>query len=221
MIHPPPLHAWFHCYATGNWQQPVTDYCDALTRFGLYDELASHHVGFVGRPDEIAAARASLDVLVLGYEVCAESPEGWEQETLEPMWKFCHDHDGLVLYTHTKGASRADPVDQPWRRSMLYHNVVNWQEPVTALTEGGKSIAGCHWYCGGPSSIPGYGTGGMFGGNFWWTRCDLLRQNVPPDNSARGCAEHWIGQLSEVMPLTPDTIHDLNPGEVGSFHDQW
>lgn len=210
------LHHFFHCFAAGNWEQPVTEHCRALTEFGLYDELDTLMVGFVGSPDQIKAARCTLDVLVPKYQVCAEAETGWEQVTLDLLYQFVLDHEGLVSYGHTKGASRNNAIDATWRRSMTYHCFVDWQRPVAAL-EAGKSIVGCHWIEGGPSSVPGFGHGGMMGGNFWWTHADLLRRNVPPSHESRHAAEHWLGQLSEVTPLTAATIGDLNPGVIGDL----
>lgn len=207
------IHHFYHCFAAGNWAQAVTEHCDALTRFGLYDVLDTLQVGFVGTDAEIDAVRSTLDVLVPRWQECGRAEAGWEQVTLEPLHAFVQDHDGLVSYGHTKGASRSNPIDQPWRRAMIYHNFVDWRRPVVALMLG-KSIAGCHWHKGGPSSIPGFGTGGMYGGNFWWTRAELLRQNVPPGRESRFAAEHWLGQLSEVMPITSETIEDLHPGMI-------
>lgn len=209
----PPLHMWFHCYADGAWQTPTYEFLDALCRFGLGDKLAQLHVGFVGSPENIDAATDAIFVACGDIDIVATAPSGWEQETLEPLWNWTQDHDGLVGYAHTKGASRNDPIDPMWRRAMLYYNVVEWRRPVDALV-GGKSIAGCHWHPGGPSSVEGFGTGGMFGGNFWWTRAELLRRNVAPGKANRFEAEHWLGQLSEVTPLTPETIEDLHPNMI-------
>lgn len=207
----PPLHLFFHCYADGAWQTPTYEFLDALCRFGLGDRLASLQVGFVGADANIAAALGAF--VDCDLDVVAMSPSGWEQETLQPLWEWTQDHDGLVAYVHTKGASRSDPIDPPWRRAMLYHNIVDWRRPVDALV-GGKFIAGCHWHQGGPSSQPGFGHGGMFGGNFWWSRAELIRHNVCPGRESRFAAEHWLGQLSEVMPITPDTIEDLHPNMI-------
>lgn len=212
----PQIHAFFHCYAAGNWQQPTTDFFEALTRYGLADHLASMHVGYVGSAEQVAAAHCTVDHYVPGYHRAAEVASGWEQTTLTPMWEFAQDHDGYIVYGHTKGASRNDPIDGPWRRAMIYHNIVDWRRPLIALMFG-KCVAGCHWHesqTPSPKAIPGYGNGGMYGGNFFWTHCELLRQNVPPSSASRMHAEHWLGQLSEVMPITGETIADLHPGMI-------
>ncbi len=206
----PPLHHFYHCFADGDWLEPVTDHFEALTRFGLAAELASCHVGFVGSAKNIAAAKRVIRPYVPGYLTCAKARKGFEQVTLDSLYAWVQDHDGLVSYAHTKGAANYAAVNTLWRRSMEYHNFVEWRRPVEALTTGGKSIAGCHWMSSG--------AGGMFGGNYWWTRCELLRQNVPPDHSSRHAAEHWLGQLSDVMPINPETIEDLNPKPIGTDH---
>jgi hypothetical protein len=211
---------WYHVYAAGNWRQPVEEHCRALTQYGLFDELDGLFVGYVGTDEQIAAAHAALTPFGRWHE-CARAEQGWEQVTLDAMYDFVQHHDGLVSYAHTKGASRNEGVDLQWRRGMTYHNFVTWQRPVAAL-EAGKTIVGCNWICGGPSSVPGYGTGGMFGGNFWWTRAEHLRRNVPPGHESRFAAEHWLGQLSEVMPLTVDgTIENLCPDVIWTPSPEW
>ncbi len=161
------------------------------------------------------------------YLTCAETISGFEQETLDPLYDFAQSHDGYVLYTHTKGASRNEPIDTPWRRAMEWYNVVDWHTPIAAL-DAGATIAGCHWIRGNPEierlveawknrelNPPGLdGVGGMFGGNFWWTKLELLRRNCRPTRRSRMDAEHWLGQLSEVMPIHADTICDLNPRPI-------
>jgi hypothetical protein len=216
------LHHFFHVYADGNWAEPVTEHCDALVRFGLFDALSSWHVGFVGTQANVGAARATLDALAPGYTVAGWAETGWEQETLEPLWKWCRRHSGAVLYCHTKGASRSDPIDRPWRRCMTYEVVVNWQRPVAAL-EAGAKVAGSYWHTAAESIAgPEYGVSGMFGGNFWWARCDAIRQNCRPGRENRFEAEHWLGQLSEVTPLVYGTdLIDLNCGSVATGTEAW
>lgn len=212
---------FYHVYAAGNWEQPVTEHCRALTQYGLYDALDGLYVGFVGNDNQIDAAKATLDVLTPKWREVARAEHGWEQVTLDALYDFCQDHDGPVGYAHTKGASRNEGIDLQWRRGMTYHNIVTWQRPVEALNSG-KTIAGCNWISGAPSSVPGYGVSGMFGGNFWWTRGEHLRRNVPPGHESRYAAEHWLGQLSEVTPLTVGgTIENLCDDVIWTPSPEW
>jgi hypothetical protein len=222
------LHHWYHIYADGDWVIPVHEHIRALQVGGLYDQLASFQIGFVGSDDNIANVCNSLEVHGVEWTTVAAVTAGFEQETLDKMWEFSQDHDGFGLYTHTKGASRVDPIDNPWRQSMEQLCVVEWRTAIGALDCDSKAIVGCHWIKGDPTverlneawlnrelNPPGLdGVGGMFGGNFWWTRLDLLRQNCRPGRESRFAAEHWLGQLSEVMPINADTILDLNPRPI-------
>lgn len=212
---------WYHVYAAGSCLLPLTEHCRALTQYGLFDELDGMFVGFVGSDAEVALARSTLDVLVPKWQEVARAETGWEQVTLDAMYAFVQDHDGPVSYAHTKGASRNEGVDLQWRRGMTYHNIVTWSRAIEALNQG-RTIVGCNWISGAPSSTPGYGVSGMFGGNFWWTRAEHLRRNVPPGHESRYAAEHWLGQLSEVMPLTVDgTIEDLCPQVIWTPSPEW
>jgi hypothetical protein len=223
------IHHFYHCYADGDWVVPLHEHIRALQVGGLYDHLDSFHIGFVGSDDNIAKVCDSLEVHgVRDYITCSAVAEGFEQETLDKLYDFSQDHDGAVLYAHTKGSANFAPINDPWRRSMEQKCVVEWRTAVAALECDGKAIVGCHWIMGNPEverlveawrnrrlNPPGLdGVGGMFGGNYWWTRLELLRQNCRPGRESRYAAEHWLGQLSEVMPIFADTILDLNPQPI-------
>jgi hypothetical protein len=215
---------WYHIYADGNWLTPVHEHVAALERGGLLGELELFAVGMVGSPDNCDAVVATLDQIAPSYTVVAMEPVGWEQVTLNALYEWVRDENegGLVAYGHTKGASRNDPIDQPWRRAMEYFCFLEWRRPVEALM-GGAAIAGCYWHQGGESPTPGYGFGGMFGGNFWWTHAEHLARSCPPGQETRHHAEHWLGQLSEyTTPLNAATICDLTPGAyVGQGAPDW
>lgn len=222
------MHHFYHVYAAGNWQQPLIEHCHALTEYGLYNELDTFMVGFVGNDEQVKEARCVLDELTPNYQVCAIADEGWEQVTLNPLYEFVQNHAGPVSYAHTKGSSRNDPIDIPWRRMMEYHCFVDWRTPV-AVVESGDAIAGCYWLPGATptgegvrwvNGVPsgGIGPGGIFGGNFWWTTCELLRRNLPPDCSSRHAAEHWLGQL---IPLAGAKVYSMKDFPIGDQPPAW
>lgn len=203
----PDIHHWFHVYAGGDWRVPVAEHIDAMKRSGLDDVIKSLNVGVVGSSEQRADA---LEVLELwDLDSVAEADDGWEQVTLAPMYEWAQNHDGLICYTHTKGASRNDPIDRAWRRDMEYHNVIEWERIVEALT-GDFLVAGAHWITDDQSDHAG-----MFGGNFWWVRADLLRHGEPPKNDYRHRAEEWLGDLGRVESLVRDvTVFDLCPKSI-------
>lgn len=219
----PDIHHWLHIYAGGDWQVPVAEHLDALERSGLGAELASFSVGIVG--PEHARREAYKAIWDAGWDarLISLADEGWEQVTLWPMWRAVQHHrnyaDGLICYTHTKGAGNFDPINNAWRRDMEYHNVMEWRRIVEAF-DGGAQVAGAHWICD-----PNSGHAGMFGGNFWWVRADLLRQGGPPKTDYRHRAEEWLGDLGWITPLTVEagTVFDLDPSDIagGQLHTDW
>lgn len=204
-----PLHHFYHIYADGDWGTPVAEHIDAVKR-GLAPNLTTFQVGIIGLPENRQLVKDYLLSTGLDITVCDEHFCGWEQLTLDKLWEFSKDNDGYVSYGHTKGSANYADINNAWRRSMEWYNFVNWTEPV-AMLDAGKTIAGCHWICGGPAANPAFGTGGMFGGNYWWANLEMVRHNVPPNHASRYHAEHWIGQLSECMPITASTLGDMNP----------
>lgn len=220
------LHHFYHVYADGWWETPLREHVDALRRHGLLDQLATLWVGAVGTEENVARLHDELYTLGLGQTVqfAAVAREGWEQVTLGPLHEFSKTHDGHVSYAHTKGAAYYAPVNWHWRRDMEYHNFVRWRE-VVVLLDGGVKAAGAHWFSAAPSvTDPAWGDSGMFGGNYWWARCDALRLAPAPDVSHRFAAEHWIGQLSEVTDLSAGTcLVDLAPGPIheGALITEW
>lgn len=207
------LHAWFHVYADGNWRPALDDYLDALQRFGLHDALTELHIGFHGCPDNIERVETYLRLIGLTYTVEAREDSGWEQVTLSVLHEWCQSHDGYVSYAHTKGAGFDRPIQEAWRRGMLFNMIVRWEACVAHLDAGAK-VVGSHYRRAEPSiTDPAWGWSGMFCGNFWWTKADVLRLNVPPTYRSRLDAEHWLFQLTEVMDVSEGFVVDLNPAD--------
>lgn len=212
----PDIHHFFHVFAGGDWERPVAEHLDALERSGLGRGMRSFNVGVVGPPDDRTAVLAVLE----GWrplDLLAVADDGWEQVTLGAMWWWARHHDGLICYTHTKGAGNHADINDEWRRDMEHHNVFEWRRIVDAF-EAGAQVAGAHWI-----TDPASSHAGMFGGNFWWTRAELLRQGCRPGNDYRHRAEEWLGDLGTITPLTGDAVFDLCPTSIapGAMHPDW
>lgn len=211
---PVPLHHFYHVYADGDWREAFSDHLRALNYNGLLEQLETFNIGMVGGEKNITAVKEWLNEQSVKYNVVAESPTGWEQETLIPLHDFTRSNEGYISYAHTKGAAHYAEINVFWRKSMEWYNFCNWSEAVRVLDVGVK-IVGCHWIAGGTAENPAWGTGGMFGGNFWWSSCEVLRQAPGIELDNRYAAEHWVGRLSEVTNLTSENyIHDLNPHSI-------
>jgi hypothetical protein len=142
----------------------------------------------------------------LDVRTAVEADSGFEQVTLAKVREYAQEHDGGVLYAHTKGAQDVTDFRAKWRRSMTQLVVSDWRINLAHLER--FDAVGCHWltregYPGFeqefPDGVP------FFGGNFWIARCDYLRTLPEPSTRSRFDAERWIG-------LGAPRVLDLAPG---------
>lgn len=211
------IHHFYHIYADGKWKEPVSEHVRAL-KMGLYDNLNTFAIGLVGSAENRHAVIDYLNTEGLGYEVYAEALQGWEQVTQQKMWEFCQDNKGAMLYAHSKGASDPSDVNIRWRRSMTYWNVIRWKDCVDKLKE--YETVGCHWIY--PLlSMPEHTLGNpMYGGTFYWARCELMRTWMKPPLTHRHESEGWIGYKYVEKPWK---LWDWTPyfPNTGPFADGW
>lgn len=185
---------------------------------GLINRLQTFGIGMVGTESNCSAVKDYLNQENIPYVIVAEERQGWEQVTQIPMWEFCKNNEGLVLYAHSKGASNPSDVNTRWRRSMTYHNVIRWEYAIEKLKE--HDAYGCHWIQ--PLlSMPEHKKGNwMFAGTFFWTHCDLLRTWPKPALTHRHEAEGFVGygwhqknfKVFDPTPYFPNT---------NTFDDGW
>lgn len=212
------LFHFYHIYADGAWQEPVSEHIRALKEYGLYEALTTLSIGFVGTRDNQLAAHQYIQSQGLIYTIADEQLTGWEQTTQIPMWEFSKTNDGLMLYAHTKGASNPSDVNVRWRRSMTWHNVCQWKFAVEKLQDHGSY--GCHWIQ--PLlSMPEHKKGNwMMAGTFWWTHCKILRTWMQPPLTHRWEAEGYIGYGYADNPFS---VWDATPyfPNTDTFMDGW
>lgn len=168
-------------YLDGNasWKLIVDEYARALdaSRFP-----GVPLVGIVGRN----RSETLENMKQRGWPVVTQADAGWEQVTLTALQVELAGmpDDAAVLYTHSKGALRSTPAENQWRRSMLWHLVMGWEQCVELL--GAHDAVGCHWQ------------GTFFAGNFWWARAGYLRglPNLAPatEEAHAAAAELWLGK---------------------------
>lgn len=195
---------FYHVYADGQWETPVTEHINALQTSDILRHLNDIYIGIVGQPNNRIAVVRAFHNAGIYPQVAAEANEGWEHVTLEPLRKRCTSDDP-ILYAHTKGSANISDINTGWRKSMTYWNVIQWRQALTHLQT--VDCVGCHWIQEGQ----------FFGGNFWWANSKYLRTLPPLDYTSRYHAEIWIGQ-------NPDQKkHDLNPGwpDPALFTTEW
>lgn len=197
---------FYHTFAAGEWRNPVAEHLAALEDGGYDGEF---HVGIVGPKDEREQALDEFTIL-RSPDSCVEADQGWEQVTIQHLHAYAQEHDGAVLYAHTKGAYNLSPFQEVWRQWMTWNVVVHWRDCAEAL-EGEIDAIGCHWltkeefpHVVVDTNFP------MFGGNFWMATCEYLRTLPPVGMERRHEAESWIG-------LGNPRVLDLSPGWPGSW----
>lgn len=213
------LHHFYHVYADGQWQQPVSEHIDALKSSGLYDALTTLSIGFVGSPENIRQAHHYIQSQGICYTIADEQFNGWEQVTQIPMWQFCKENEGLMLYAHSKGASNPSDVNIRWRRSMIWHNVIQWKFAIDKLNT--HDAYGCHWIQPLLEGMPEHRVGNwMFAGTFFWLRCQVIARFPKPALTHRHEAEGFCGYGWHQQPYK---VFDPTPyfPNSGPFADGW
>lgn len=213
------LHHFYHIYANGLWHDPVSEHIRAMKEYGLYDSLKTFAVGMVGSEKNCNDVKEFLKSQGIEYVLADQKALGWEQVTQIPMWEFCKDNDGLILYAHSKGASDPSPVNIRWRRSMIWCMVCEWKTCVQQLKT--HDTVGVHWIHPVIAHNPEHVYGNwMFGGTFWWARCELVRTFQKPLLTSRHEAEAWIGYKYAEKPFS---VYDFTPywPNTNTFADEW
>lgn len=207
------LHHFYHVYADGDWLEIAENHLRALTQYGLYDQLASFNVGIVGTEQNIATFTSFLQESSLNFKIVATSPEGWEQTTINQLWKLAKlEESCYFVYAHTKGAANPHGLTLNWRHGMTRHLIVEWQKCIEVL-DSGYSTVGCHLQPGRPDqSLP------FWGGNFWWATSEYIRSLSSCTENSRYDAEIWIGQ-SHLTPLYRP--YDVFPVSIGTESDPY
>lgn len=181
------LYNFYHIFADGKWELPVTEYIAALKNSKLIEQIDLLHVGIVGSEENRKKVKDFLTPIVK-FVVVAEEETGWEQVTQNKLYEFSQTHEGYVLYAHTKGSFNPEPKNQQWRREMTQFTVTNWKDSIKKLeicdATGSKLFL---------SSVQKYK---FFAGTFWWTKLSHIKKIGPPKMNSRYDAEIWINSTN-------------------------
>lgn len=196
---------FYHCWCAGQWREPVSEHLYALTEAKFDGPLT---VGLVGPKRERDLARL-IFAGVYPDAIFVEAASGYERVTLAAVREYASDHDGAVMYAHTKGAAHPSDLQPRWRRSMTMHVISPWRDHLPILEGPWVDAIGCFWLIPELWKPREDWPSPFFGGNFWVARCDYLRK-LPPlkQSNDRFDDELWIG-------LGRPSIVDLHPGHPG------
>ena len=187
------LYAFMHVYADGQWMEPCMDYLDALNDSGLDDALTGRYLGLVGTPQNRLAVTKVFHDFGRKWTVAAQADEGFTQITLSALREFAQDHDGAVIYAHSKGALNHTEFNRRWLKTMLHYTIDYWVDVIPHLAD--HDAAGCFWIT--PEEFPNMQDAdgrNFFGGEVYWARLDWIRKLPPLKTDNRWQSESWISE---------------------------
>ena len=205
---------FYHVYADGQWETPVTEHINALQTSDILRHLNDIYIGIVGQPNNRLAVVRAFHNEGIYPQVAAEADEGWEHVTLEALRKRSAAVDDVVFYAHSKGAANPTAINIAWRKSMTYYNVIQWRQNLAALQD--HDTSGCHFI---DDRAEHNGLGHRFyGGTYWWATTHHIRQLPDLVYHSRWCAEWWIGERFDEWKH-----YDTNPGwpDFPLFKTEW
>jgi hypothetical protein len=216
---------FYHIYADGMWEEPVTEHFKALIDSDLYSNLKQFNVGLVGSLENRLKIKNFINNYNFKVNICNESDSGWEQETLDSLHDFCKNdkEKNYIVYTHSKTATNNSDLHVRWRKTMVYYNIIKWRE-CFLLLEDKVSAVGCY-YLKMTEKLSDE-MDGFFGGNFWWTHSQYLKDFPEVTRTSRYDAEGWIGFLKSKVENNNEIfrIHDwtpCHPGEENGRIVEW
>lgn len=216
-----PLYNFYHVWADGNWQFPLSRHVEALQVSGLAEKLSSFEVGIVGQEKKREDVKKYLYTSGIKFKICNESNDGYEQETLDSLVSSANIVDGYVLYAHTKGSYNDTIFEHSWTSSMNNDLIINWPTCINLLQD--YALVGCHYAIPSERGMICYNSNvgydaGFFYGNFWWSHMRYLKALGRPFRSpltdggySRYDAEYWMINLKSIVKDKPFRVYDLNP----------
>jgi hypothetical protein len=229
------IYHFYHIWADGKWRVPLKEHLKFLIESQLINNISSFQVGIVGKRNNRLRVKEYLMDHKIKFEICNESEDGFENETLDKILDLKED-DGYVLYAHTKGSYNDLEWEHHWRRFMSFNLIKDWKKCVKLLED--------HAAVGNSYSVPNLSflfTGldnsypectvifskgpitfpyGCFYGNFWWSHLKYVKLlgKVPKifkeDGSYfRGSAEKWLINLRNVVTDKEFSVYQLSENE--------
>jgi hypothetical protein len=193
------IHHFYHIWADGHWQDPLSDHLSALKESVIIEQLSSCNFGIVGNKNNRedvksylekhsqfgVVERRSLKRKTINYNICTEVDFGFEQETMDKILEL-EDEDALILYAHTKGSYNNTKFEHEWRQSMTNDLVNHWAECLYHLES--HAAVGCHYTNLTEKGVVCTGDvvrkeRGLFYGNFWWSHLRYLKLMGKPNRS--------------------------------------
>ncbi|MFD1875734.1 class I SAM-dependent methyltransferase [Hymenobacter bucti] len=190
---------FYHLACMGNWQQVFAEQMLQLQQNGFRQVKLT----MLGDEADLLVVNSICSNLELLAEVLFRAPEltYFETPAMLAMEAHARQHEGYVLYLHSKGVSNPDDkIKVHWRRLMMKELVEQWERCALQLPQ--YDVIGVNWRDMGNIS--------HFNGNFWYASTRYLRKlaDFAPyyahpcyriwdviNDKRLGC-EFWIGSSS-------------------------
>lgn len=196
---------FYHVWAEGQWETPLSEWMDALARSSFHGPVFLGVVGPAYRRQDVMRKVKNLDCSVVTH-----AATGYEWVTLECVAAYAKVYEGAILYAHTKGASDPSELNRRWRWSMTEKLLQDFDANLRKLEE--VDVVGSHWL---DESYPEYKfreewPPPFFAGNFWVARASYLRKLGQVSRETRFKSESWVAsgkpRVHDLLPSWPDTL---------------
>jgi hypothetical protein len=159
------VQVFYHLACMENWRQVFAEQMARLQQSG-FGQIA---LTVLGNPEDLQTAEAICADAHINARVGFHAPEltHFERPALMAIEAHAREHEGYVLYLHSKGVS--NPTDRNkarWRNLMMRELVAGWERCVLQLPH--YDVIGVNWRDMPPIS--------HFSGNFWYASTRYLRQ---------------------------------------------
>lgn len=222
---PDHVKVFYHLACIGNWKEVFMEQMSQLEQHGF--EWID--VTVLGSETDLQSVYSFFQELNVKASVIFHRSELtlFEKPALIAVQEYARQHEGYVLYLHSKGVSNpGDGSKTKWRRLMMDELVVNHEYCKMQLPQ--YDLIGVNWRDMPPIS--------HFCGNFWYASTQYLRKL--PDfkqyydnprykiwdtiNSKRLGCEFWIGSFREmprILSLAYRNVDFCNPGFWENKHN--
>jgi len=189
------VKVFYHLACMGNWQEVFEEQVLQLKGNGFQQV----DLTVLGTEKDLKFVNTACGRIGLIIQVIFQSPEltYFEKPALMAVEEYAKQHEGYVLYIHSKGVSNPSDVNKiKWRRLMMQELIQNWESCIIQLPY--YDAIGVNWRDMPPTS--------HFCGNFWYASTKYLRKLADfsryfdnprfkiydrIDNKRLGC-EFWI-----------------------------
>jgi hypothetical protein len=162
------IHIFYHVFLIQGVDKIVKEQINLIQQF--IKEPYSLNIGISIQTEnslDIQVLKNTLNIYNINYKIINTEIGGDEMVTLSVLEKDKSNFDDkdLILYIHTKGASRQNdntlPHHHTWRQLMNYFNIENYKLAIDILNSDKFNTYGV--------LLDEYQNHIIYSGNFWWT----------------------------------------------------